>query len=327
MSQKVLVEHWSKTAIKCISCQKKRPPSRYIDTTRVCVVCKFENVTQTEYKKCAHCCNYIKGLKSYHCDICAEKSRRASIAQHRKKGQRPAGTIIKCEQCKLELNSLKFYTADTICRNCRIKTKNELDGKLKCKCRRWISIDEFDGFNSCRKCREKYKRAHDKKYSILKNDPKFREAEAARALDYYRKNKEFRREYRRHYYYNVQMILYNKIHCMQWEIEQLGKKKINRNGVWHQLNSAIFTEMRRSFKKMYAFQSRVIEFMRTGKGKIDNNGVVTFDSKERRQKFNDYCDSDEGMMSEQKPIYQTETIKIKKSNEYSRFFENGIYCS
>lgn len=127
--------------------------------------------------------------------------------------------------------------------------------------------------------------------------------------NYYKLNKEFRREYKRYYYYNVIKKVYNELFALQWSSGLLKNRKINRDGYWYCLNRVLFKGLRMG--QWIPIQNRVIEFMRTGKGKIVGDQVV-LDNSDSRRRFREYEDSDEGWRSEKKPVYCPDVVPIKE---------------
>lgn len=305
--------HWTSTAKRCTQCNKIRPSSRYIDDSGVCSTCKFDGIIQSEYTRCMHCVTWFSTTGFKHCPKCREMRRCNSEAHARKCGKLPPNTRLTCQKCQRNLSIMAFFTSrKDKCRRCINEEIFESEGKIKCEaCRCYRPEECFEGFKRCIMCRMKNRRKWHRDYDKWKDNPAFREAESQRALAYYHAHKEERQEYRRYYYWNVHKIAYHKLLAVQWAYDLAKPKKTNRNGYWYVLNRQLFGEFKWHFGKIIRMQNKIIEFLQTGRGRIVGDQVI-IDNPDTRKKHAEYCDSDEGMEAQEKPIYKPKKVKASE---------------
>jgi hypothetical protein len=91
------------------------------------------------------------------------------------------------------------------------------------------------------------------------------------------------------------------------------KRRINRNGYWYSLNHSLFKQTSgRKFSSWLSETNSIIEFMRTGKGRLVGDKVI-FDRPDK--KFKDYLDSDEAMEAKERPKWEPKEVFIRDINK------------
>lgn len=292
--------HWRKTAVVCEKCNRIRSKKYFIPELKYCASCEYDNILFEGYKKCVYCRGFIKKeyIKNTVCDECL-KLFREKHAKFKKCDKLKKGERYVCLSCNLEKGNLSFprgYDINNLkCKVCLTKNNLEIEEKFRCKhCGSAFLLSQMRHINKCERCTEKDLKWNREKMKKLRKDPYW---------------KEYFRNYDKWRYWNVEKPLYNKLLTLQWQYGFAKKRKNNRSGLWYVLNHTLFQGFRRNFNKCYLFQNRIIQFMKTGKGKIVGD-LVVLDNSESRKKFNEYLDSDEAMGLPRRPEYMPETIPI-----------------
>jgi hypothetical protein len=296
---------WQKTGKVCPGCDKLRSARFFIAELPRCAHCSFDDEIFKSYKKCVHCLGLFKKEEMDHgegkatCEKCL-KIKREKYHEFKSKGKLDKNKKHICKVCSRALSPISFPRGsdpeNLCCKHCIKLKKIEEEGCFKCaNCRSVFPKEECYWNKFCFKCCERRKKDNRERMRKLYKIPEW---------------KEYMNAYSRWYRCNILKVIYNKIFTLQWEWGLLKPRKVNRNGYWYVLNRSLFHEFKTRPAKCFSIQNKIIEFMRTGRGRIVGDTVI-LDSRESRKKFDEYLDSYEAMAAPMKPKYEPEMRKVR----------------
>jgi hypothetical protein len=288
--------HWRKEGKICPTCDKLRSKRSYVLGFENCAHCSYHELVFKEYKQCPYCRNWLHltAMPGKLCPACQKKF----MDRHWKYGRQrlPKNIPILCDSCNEEkhISSYRISNRST-CRKCIFWKQQQDEGKRRCQsCMSWFPIEDFPTKKYCQRCRVKENTRNLYALREMRKDPKW---------------KEYYREYSRYYYHNIFKIHYHKILHLQACYGLAKKRKINRNGYWYMLNHSFFKEIKYNVGGWIKYTDKVINFLKTGRGRIVGDQVII---DRPSKKFKDYCDSDEGMTASERPKFHVKSFHVSQ---------------
>jgi hypothetical protein len=292
MTQKI---HWRKTAKVCPNCNKLRSKGSWVEGFEFCAICEMDKLLQTNYKHCQICKNWFKKTEKSidcWCDVCNIKKKEEWKKFGRSKIKK--SDTFKCNICN-EIKNYQSFNRNSYetCKKCKFWQARWKEGKRRCSsCMSWFPQEQFTIKKYCERCRKKENEFCRLRNKRDRNNPN---------------HKDRFKEYCRRYYYNTFKPIYNKVLALQWTHNLIKPRRQNRNGFWYVLNHSLFQDVKRNFRGWLNETNKVIERLRTGKGRIVGNKVY-FDTPSKE--FKEYIDSDEAMTAAKKPTWEPQVMSL-----------------